>query len=80
MDFLNQILASLFAKFKAKNPTIATSILGALVAIAAFLQSQYAIDLFGDSVLTWLKYINVALLALVGVPTSKFVDQKTEKK
>lgn len=73
---MNQILASVFSKFKTKNPSLAAIILGVLIAGAAFLQAPSTIELLGDKATSILKWINIVLIALVGTPTTKFLDVK----
>jgi hypothetical protein len=75
MDLLNQVIAGLFAKFKQSSPTVAAIILSALIAAAAFLQAPSTAELLGESATNILKWVNIALIALVGTPTTKFIDK-----
>jgi hypothetical protein len=80
MDFITSMLAKFFEAFKTKNPVAGAIILGVLSAVYVFLQTSGE-TVFGPSALEIAKWINFALVALVGTHTSSIlVSAKKEEK
>lgn len=68
MDFLNQFLAQLIAKFKAANPTVFVVIAAVLTVVKALIDNgTIPLD---PNVSQWVLWI-IALL--IGTPTTKFL-------
>ena len=78
MDFLTQLLAGLFDRFKAKNPTVAAILLLFLGTLLYFADQGTLLGLF--SLPTWaasaLQAVAAFLLAVTGSRTYNYLPKK----
>ena len=77
---MNEILAYLFDMLKAKNPTIAATLLLILGTAHVFFTDPYATELLGDGVAKIGYWVSLIWLALQGSRTTMLLTGGTEKK
>mgnify|MGYP001393118600 CR=1 FL=1 len=80
MDFLTNILANLFDKFKAKSPKVAGLIILILTMLIAGLETQYAQELLGESAQRISQVVLFVWVALQGSRTSGLLEKEKTKK
>ena len=76
MNIINTILAGFIDKFKASNPTLAMFLMALLGTAIAFLSTDYATSVLGETVTQITFYITLVLGLLQGSRTSNFVEKK----
>lgn len=79
MDFLTNILAGLFDKFKAGNPKLAAFIMLLLGSIIYWVDNGLG-AIIGVDLLPYAKWVSVILLALQGSRTTGYLAEKNQKK
>jgi len=69
MNVIERYLANLVDKFKTKNATMFAAVAAALLGIQAGLNTEYALELLGETITQVLIYLDWALLILLGAHT-----------
>jgi len=79
MDMILKILATIFDKFKAQNPLVATIIIAVLIAFSYFLQTQGE-EVFGEAYANILQWVNWILLGLQGSRTTNILTKNGDSR
>lgn len=79
MDFLTNILANLFDKFKSKSPKVAGLIILILTMLIAGLETQYAQELLGESAQRISQVVLFVWVALQGTHTSEILKEQKKQ-
>ena len=82
MDFIVRFLATLFAKFKIKNPVVAAVVLTLLASAVATVQNGALYGLFPvpEWAETAITYMGLFLTAVSGSQTYQYLEGNTEAK
>lgn len=79
MNVIENYLAKLVDKFKTKNATMFAAIAAVLLGIQAGLNTEHAVELFGETVTQILIYLDWALLILLGAHTPQEKNENKEQ-